>query len=322
MLGYDNNDGAQALDQQQELDFRRGWQVVDAAGGSNVVTTGTGSFDVDIASGDINTPTGTVTCSSATLDLSALVDPDLPRIVLVYRDASGTAQTLAGTPAPKDPSGETTPAAVFQPAPDSFVATDGVVCASVLLEAGASEVTATQIRDRRLPAEINVESGTFGSLNSEVISTNYIFAGAYDGGDVDARLDNALSDLNQGDTLYLEASTYVDDRTITTNRVRVVGSGRGGEGDATQLDNTTTWTFDSARGQIQNLTGGSLVAGGATLIKNVYLMDITVPNPNVIICDSFGGSVTFESGTSNGIVDTCSGTTVTDNGTNTVGDIA
>jgi len=173
-LGYNNNDGANALDQQQELDFFRGWSVVDAAGGSNLVTAGTGSYDVDVAAGDIHTPSGSVSASAATLDLQSLVDPDLPRIVIVYRDSSGTAQSLAGTPAPKDDAGKTTPAELFQPAPESFVATDGVVCATVLLEAGASEVTAVQIRDRRLPSEVRAESGVFESLSTNSIDSNSV----------------------------------------------------------------------------------------------------------------------------------------------------
>jgi hypothetical protein len=170
VLGYNNDDGAQALDQQQEIDFRRGWQVVDADSGSNVVTAGTGSYDVDVAAGDINTPTGTVTCSAATLDLESLVDPDLPRIVLVYRDASGVAQTLAGTPAAKQPTGETSPGPIYQPAPDAFSTTDGVVLATVLLEAAASSVGSAQIRDRRMPASLTAESAEVGSLSAEEAS--------------------------------------------------------------------------------------------------------------------------------------------------------
>jgi len=165
-LGYNNDDGAQALDQQQEIDYRRGWQVVDAASGSNVVTDGTGSYEVDVAAGDINTPSGTVTCSAATLDLQSLVAPDLPRIVTVYRDASGVAQTLAGPPAAKQPEGETAPGPIYQPAPDAFSTTDGVVLATVLLEAAASSVGSAQIRDRRLPASLNVDSAEFGSVNT------------------------------------------------------------------------------------------------------------------------------------------------------------
>jgi len=200
VLGYNNDDGAQALDQQQEIDFRRGWQVVDADSGSNLVTDGTGTYEVDVAAGDINTPTGTVTCSAATLDLESLVDPDLPRIVVVYRDGAGVAQTLAGTPAAKQPTGETAPGALYQPAPDAFSTTDGVVLATVLLEAAASSVGGAQIRDRRMPASLNVDSAEVGSLNTKEIAVGSTSDTFLDSGSriqiADGRADDPLPDVS------------------------------------------------------------------------------------------------------------------------------
>jgi hypothetical protein len=48
---------------------------------------------------------------------------------------------------------------------------------------------------------------------------------------------------------------------------------------------------------------------------------VTIDTGRVIVANCDNLSVTFNNGTSDGLVDTCTGTTVTDNGSNTVGDV-
>jgi len=270
VLGYNNDDGAQALDQQQEIDYRRGWQVVDAASGSNLVTDGTGSYEVDVAAGDINTPTGTVTCSAATLDLQSLVDPDLPRIVIVYRDASGTAQTLAGTPAAKQPTGETAPGPIYQPAPDAFSTTDGVVLATVLLEAAASGVEGAQIRDRRMPASLNVDSAEVGSLNT--------VDGTVDG-DTMLGFPSTSNTLNPSFDSWFQPSA--DRPTLVNIEIRVETDGSSGALVSVSVDESGGTTADystsvaladgdlPASTNIRETSTIPVPAGGQLLINNV-----------------------------------------------------
>jgi len=166
---YQIGDGGHALDQQQQLDWLRGYQVVNAASGSNLLTAGTGDFDVDAASGDINFGGSTISCSAQTVDLSGIVDPDNPRKVTVYRDLNGDLAYSAGVAEPAQDTGESRRDA-YRPAPPPLETTDAVVLGTVWVAAGATSIVDADIRDRRLPAEANVEtltadSGTVDSLS-------------------------------------------------------------------------------------------------------------------------------------------------------------
>lgn len=155
---YELGDGAHAIDQQLELDYHRGYQVVNAAGGSNLVDdNNTADLTIRANSGDINAGGTTVSCAEQTLDLSGVVDANNPRKVTVYRDTNGDAQFAAGTPEAAQPSGEVRRQA-YRPAPPTLAGTKAVVLATVWLPAGAASVSDADIRDRRLPAELNVES--------------------------------------------------------------------------------------------------------------------------------------------------------------------
>jgi len=154
VLDYRLDDGAQALDQQQEIDWKRGWQVIGAASGSNTVSPPSGGgVAVDIASGDVNAGGSTVSCSAVTDFSLPAADPSSPRTDVVYRDSNGDPQYKQGATATVEPTGaEDRTAAAPPPYPMHDI--DGVVLATVYVRPGASAVTADDIRDRRMPADL------------------------------------------------------------------------------------------------------------------------------------------------------------------------
>jgi len=141
-------------------------------------------------------------------------------------------------------------------------------------------------------------------VSVERIDSERHYAGAYSGSDPDARLDNALSAASSGETIYLEATTYDIDRTISSALTLVGGSSH----NITGTIINATWTFN----------------GNYITLKNVFLGGtISVTSKRVSIYDVSSGSVTFESGTDKCIIDTSTAVSVTDNsGSNTIGDIA
>jgi len=164
-------DAIHALDQQIELEARQGYAVVDPASGSNLVTAGTGDFEVDAAAGDLRLPDQTVTASAETVDLSGVVDPDNPRKVLIYRDTNATLNFDSGVAQATAPEGAARRQA-FEPAPPSGFGTDGVTLATVWIPAGATSLSDGDIRDRRIPASIDVgsltaDSGTITELDAD-----------------------------------------------------------------------------------------------------------------------------------------------------------
>lgn len=155
---YEIGDGAHAIDQQLELDWKRGYQVANAASGSNLVDdNGTNDTTIRVQSGDINFGGTVVTCSAQTLDLSGEVDANDPRKVTVYRDSNGDAQYSAGTPEPAQPAGATR-ADAYRPAPPTLSGTDAVVCATVWIAPNTTDIDNADIRDRRQPADLDVTS--------------------------------------------------------------------------------------------------------------------------------------------------------------------
>lgn len=157
-------------------------------------------------------------------------------------------------------------------------------------------------------------------------ANNYHYAGDYDGADADARLTNALAGANGDDTIYLENATYSTDRNLSS-QYSFVGSQLG-----TRLE--ASWTLLGAS-RIRNIRLGSGQATSASLATNGYRVwfvnvsgygNTTINNDVGILYGLWGEngnmSVTFASGTAKGIIDSSSRVAVTDNGTNTVGDIA
>jgi hypothetical protein len=146
----------------------------------------------------------------------------------------------------------------------------------------------------------------------------------FDGSTVDARLDNAIAAASSGDHIAIESVGYSDDRTVS-KRLALEGTHKLPAGGAT-LEGAS-WTFTEAvvlkLFQADSSSSISLTGSYSQLSEARVGGSITVSNDLVTIAQVAGsGSITFESGTSGGIVDGSSGVSVTDNGTNTVGDIA
>ena len=173
---------------------------------------------------------------------------------------------------------------------------------------------------------IDAESVSADNTDTKRVVGNYHFAGAYDGSDADARLGNAISAASTGETIVLESADYGTDRTFS-KKLTLVGSGIfTTTGTGTVLN--ASWTFDD-RVAIFRLSTTSGASATFNTISSAWCnslinadTSITVASDNFRFTSNFGGDLTFNSGTSGGIVDACSQTTVTDNGTNTVGDIA
>lgn len=148
----------------------------------------------------------------------------------------------------------------------------------------------------------------------------YKWAAAYDGGDPDARLDAAISDAANGETVFLEAATYDATRTVS-KILTMIGSGIEG----TEI--TANWTITTNLSSLRSVRVTSTI----TVDLNGFLgtdlwLDggsISAEGNSITVTESRDGSVTFASGTTGGMVDSCySGLTATDNGSNVIGDIA
>ena len=163
------------------------------------------------------------------------------------------------------------------------------------------------------------------SFSTERVNSNYHYAAAYDGQDLDARLDNALSSAQGGDTVMLEPGNH-GARTISTS-LRIIGTG-GSIGSMSRINDS--WTI-TQRCRIDNI---SLVSksevelklqSDQTVVKSVDgggSSVISVEADGVIISHVTNGNVIFEQGTADGLVDTSTLVSVTDNGSNTIGDIS
>ena len=183
-------------------------------------------------------------------------------------------------------------------------------------------------------ADVENTNTTTQALEAESVSTeelvnDRLYAGAHDGSDPDARLDNTLSTASDGDVIYLENAVYGQDRTINT-AVMLCGTFTYGtlETGGTEIVEDVTWTLNTRGVQLLNVSGqvgSEIVLTDRHRLSGGYFSsetDITVQGDRAIITEIGFGNVTFESGTADGIIDSCVGTSVIDNGNNFVGDIA
>jgi hypothetical protein len=157
------------------------------------------------------------------------------------------------------------------------------------------------------------------SVNTEKVGSGLHYASGYDGADADARLDNALSAASNSDTIYLENASYGSGRTITQN-ISLIGTGIGGTTLGSSLDLNARVLVKNVR-----MSGLTISSSGCQVVNFDTFSDITVNANNTVVGPGtiFNATVTFDSSTSGGVIDSISGSsvTVTDNGTNTVGDI-
>ena len=172
-----------------------------------------------------------------------------------------------------------------------------------------------------IPGTTHFEEADAESVNTESIGTDYHYAGGYDGSGPDARLDNALSAANRGDRILLENATYSDNRTIE-DRHNLSGTGMR---NGTEI--TGSWDIGTSQLDHVRLSDVGITSGGFNVISHFSGntgSSITVTGDRSVIGPAFGGnmSLIFESGTSNNIIDSVAEVAVTDNGSNTVGDIS
>jgi hypothetical protein len=145
----------------------------------------------------------------------------------------------------------------------------------------------------------------------------------FDGNDPDDRLDNALDIVGDGFTIYLEAAEYTKDRQIGAGQKGATFVGTSAV-YANSNDTVINANWDIYQGAIKQarIAGEITFTGGSSKVMDLRSVgDITIGTNKCIIYGISGGTVTFESGTSGGIIDTCTGVSVVDNGNNKIGDI-
>jgi hypothetical protein len=250
MLDYQNADALRSLDAQQRLDWQRGYQVIDPGGGSNTPTVGSGNYEVDVASGDINFGGSTVSCTAQTADLSTAVAAD-PQIAVVYRDAAGDVQFETGPAQARDPDGEAV-RATFEPAAPTLYDINGVAIAEVLLDQSVGDVTASELRDRRVPGELAVGdftaigTTTLSALDGEVVDTANlsddavtaakIAAAAVQSEQIDTdavTVDELASGLGTGSGSPIPGTSFFE--TVDVDSATIDGDPAGGFGDTSSL---------------------------------------------------------------------------------------
>jgi hypothetical protein len=158
-------------------------------------------------------------------------------------------------------------------------------------------------------------------LKTQKMDDDRLYAGAFSGTDPDTRLSNARNEAKTGDVIFLEAEVYTQDQTFT-QRVSLIGTTIE---KGTRIDGGATWTIDGFGTTIKGLRlDGTIQQNTNGIISEMQMTtgDIIIAGDNSIVHSVRGGIITLQSGTSNNIIDTCTGVTVNDNGTNTVGDIA
>jgi hypothetical protein len=171
------------------------------------------------------------------------------------------------------------------------------------------------------------QSLTVGSVDANSVSTDRATIGStHRYVNDDSQLDSELTAATDGDRIILGDANFSKNRTIS-KELLFTGSGTGVEG-GTDLSGAE-WTFDSTARLINiGVADKNTVLTFNDIFSGVYNSrlgggtTVIVDAGKFIYANNFVGEVIFQSGVSNGIVDGCVNTAVTDNGTNIVGDIA
>ena len=160
-------------------------------------------------------------------------------------------------------------------------------------------------------------SGEFTALEAESIDIGPTHIGVKD----DAGLSDALNNANYGDVIVLAPNQYVNDYSIqeqvTIKGERIAANEPRFEGTIT-VDSTSNFVGVSFSGSLTVNADRCVI----TRCNPFSTTEINWFGNQGSFINSRGGSITFGSDTSRNIVDGCVLTSVTDNGTNTVGDIA
>jgi hypothetical protein len=319
----DGYDTIEARAHRNKLD---GFAVVDGL----KVSEGSSGLEIDIASGTatVGESSGTVqtvsTGSTTTKTLNT-ADSTNPRKDTIYIDTNGDIQIEQGAAEAAEPSGNDR-FTTYQPEPP-LPSTEGTILAEVWVGAGQTSLQSADIRDHRYPAD-----GVFDDVFAQALSTEQIgddrhYAEAYSGADADARLDSAISAASTDDIIFLEEASY-SSRTVSDS---FIFKGVGGPmitGNDSRL--TGDWTVNAAA----TIMGVHVRSSVITFNTNrsaitEFLMsgsgaEVVIDATACGVTDGLyisGNGVTFKSGSSNGMADSLwGGWTVTDSGSNTVGD--
>lgn len=133
------------------------------------VSPGTNDMTVQVGSGQVVFNENLVSVSAQDNVSLSTANSD-PRKDIVYLDGTGSLQVATGTAEPAQPTGQTRRDA-YRPAPPALENTDAVVLAEVWVPAGATDITSTDIIDRRVFVPTRFDSLTVdGSsvLNSDL----------------------------------------------------------------------------------------------------------------------------------------------------------
>lgn len=202
-------------------------------------SVGSGDWDVDIASGDgVVEESSVSTSSTATVTLSSS-DSD-PRKDVIYINSSGTVQSLEGTAASAEPSGETQ-ADTYTPAPPDASGITGVVVAEVWVGGGASSLSSGDIRDRRIPSPTYADEDAQDAVGT-ILSSQFTYDDANDAINMDPHVSTADAHHTK------PSSTQGAQEAVESENVLVAAS----DGDGTYtIDKTVT------KLQMYNPTGGN-----------------------------------------------------------------
>ena len=240
-MTYDpaQGDGAQLMDIMQMQAALNGYSLVDPS--EAAVTPGSSSLTVDVAGAPSGVRLGGPAESFSGETGVTLPSPDStdPRKALVYLDSSGTVQTLGGTPAAAEPSGDVRAKTGVPTVP--IPAFDFLPLAEVWLPAGASDITSSDIFSRRMPFSQGSGSGLNADLvRGERLSKPPLYG---DGSDGEIVVSNNTTDsgmyhttryeIQSGNTLTLGGNcliVFAKDEIVIDGTVDGSGVNPGGNG--------------------------------------------------------------------------------------------
>lgn len=159
-LTFNDGDGAQALEHNQTADR---WRFTVVTGCS--VSPGTNDMTLQITAGAaIFDGTRVAVAAQDNVALNP-ADSSNPRKDVAYLDTNGDLQVSTGTPEEAKPT-DNTRFQTRRPAPNDLSGTDAVVVAEVWVADGASDITSSDIRDRRQLANLILED-----LDAQLVET-------------------------------------------------------------------------------------------------------------------------------------------------------
>jgi len=169
-LQFSRGDGFSPLDAQAYRDRLDGMAVVSglavSAGSGLSVAVASGTATVGESSGSVDTVSNGLTTN---VSLTS-ADSNDPRKDTIYIDSNGNVTAETGTARPAKPSGETQ-FSTYQPEPP-FPSPDArAILAEVWVGAGSTDVTSSDIRDRRAPADIVGDTMTARTVATDTLNT-------------------------------------------------------------------------------------------------------------------------------------------------------